>query len=141
MAGEKIQKEIYCWDWKSDGLKLYLASSNKGAVRVGFHTMGLNSLEYFTKIYPGKKVIKNRENNMMLIKALKAALRGEPYGDDLPLDISGTPFQLIVWEEISRISFGETRTYGDVAKGVGKPGGARAIGQVMNKNPLPLIFP
>lgn len=41
----------------------------------------------------------------------------------------------------ARIPFGETKTYGEVAKMMGSPGGARAVGQAMGKNPLPLIFP
>ncbi|MBU0990482.1 MAG: MGMT family protein [Proteobacteria bacterium] len=62
-------------------------------------------------------------------------------GKPLPLDFSCTPFQWTVLKAIATIPFGETRTYGEVASMVGIPKGARAVGQVMGKNPLPLIFP
>ncbi|MCJ7684347.1 MAG: MGMT family protein, partial [Desulfobacteraceae bacterium] len=70
-----------------------------------------------------------------------AALLNNPEKKPLPLDFSCTPFRWSVLKAIATIPFGETRTYGEVASMVGKPGGARAVGQVMGKNPLPLIFP
>ncbi len=52
-----------------------------------------------------------------------------------------TPFQRKVLEAISSIPPGETMTYGEVAKAAGRPGAARAVGNVMAHNPIPLIFP
>jgi len=52
-----------------------------------------------------------------------------------------TPFQRKVLETISKIPPGETMTYGDVAKAAGRPGAARAVGNVMARNPIPLILP
>jgi O-6-methylguanine DNA methyltransferase len=54
---------------------------------------------------------------------------------------SGTAFQQRVWRLLSRIPYGETRTYGDLARELGKPGCARAVGRACNANPLVLIIP
>jgi O-6-methylguanine DNA methyltransferase len=60
---------------------------------------------------------------------------------DLPIQLTGTPFQVNVWQALSRIPFGETRTYGDVAEMIEKPSATRAVGQANGKNNLPLIIP
>ena len=59
-----------------------------------------------------------------------------------PLDLSGaTPFQREVWEAARQIRGGETRSYGWLAEKLGRRGGARAVGQALGKNPLPIIVP
>lgn len=60
---------------------------------------------------------------------------------DFPVKPEGTPFELKVWKELQRIPFGQTRTYGEIAKRVGKPNAARAVGQANNKNPIPIAIP
>lgn len=70
-----------------------------------------------------------------------AYLRGERRSFDLPLDPMGTPFQQAVWAELRRIPYGETRSYGQVAAGIGKPKAVRAVGQANHRNPLPIFIP
>jgi len=60
---------------------------------------------------------------------------------DLPFALKGTPFQLCVWQELLRIPYGKTRTYGEIAAAIGKPGAARAVGMACNRNPIWLIVP
>jgi len=58
------------------------------------------------------------------------------------LDLQGaTDFQRKVWEAIKQIPYGQTRSYEWVARQVGKPGAARAVGQALGKNPLPVVVP
>jgi AraC family transcriptional regulator, regulatory protein of adaptative response / methylated-DNA-[protein]-cysteine methyltransferase len=59
----------------------------------------------------------------------------------LPLDIRATAFQRRVWEELSRIPYGESRTYGEVARAIGKPGAVRAVGHACASNPVALLIP
>ena len=70
-----------------------------------------------------------------------AYLRGERRTFDLPLAPAGTPFQRAVWAELRRIPYGETRSYAQIAAGIGKPGAARAVGQANHRNPLPVFIP
>lgn len=60
---------------------------------------------------------------------------------DLPLDTRGTPFQEAVWAEVARIPYGTTTTYGEVARRIGRPRAARAVGGANGANPLPIIIP
>jgi O6-methylguanine-DNA--protein-cysteine methyltransferase len=140
MSG-KEPSDIYCWEIESDKLKIYLASTEKGALRVGISLKKApDCVTYFQKIYPSKRIVKNEHRNRSLVESVKAALSNRPDRNKLPLYIRGTPFQMKVWKALKRIPFGETRTYGEVASMVRNPKSARAIGQAMGKNPLPLIF-
>jgi methylated-DNA-[protein]-cysteine S-methyltransferase len=54
---------------------------------------------------------------------------------------TGTPFEQRCWEALRRIPYGETRTYGQIARTVGTPNGARAVGSANHKNPIPIVIP
>ena len=60
---------------------------------------------------------------------------------DLPLSPQGTQFQRRGWEELRRIGWGSTRSYGEVARAAGSPRGARAVGMACNRNPLLIVVP
>lgn len=60
---------------------------------------------------------------------------------DLPINCEGTPFQQQVWKELQGIPYGETRSYKDIAIGIGNPKAVRAVGQANNKNPIMIIVP
>ena len=57
------------------------------------------------------------------------------------MKLEGTDFQKTVWKEISKIPFGETRTYKDLAIAIGKPNSSRAVANACGKNPYPVIIP
>jgi methylated-DNA-[protein]-cysteine S-methyltransferase len=59
----------------------------------------------------------------------------------LPLDPSGTPFQLEVWRALAQIPYGETASYRDIAIAVNRPKGSQAIGQANTRNPIPIVIP
>jgi methylated-DNA-[protein]-cysteine S-methyltransferase len=60
---------------------------------------------------------------------------------ELPLAFVGTPFQTMVWQALLTIPYGETRTYGEVARQVGQPAAARAVGAANRRNPISIIAP
>ena len=60
---------------------------------------------------------------------------------DLPLTLEGTDFQRSVWDELRRIPFGETISYGELAVRIGKPTASRAVGAANGRNPLPVVVP
>lgn len=60
---------------------------------------------------------------------------------DMPLALSGTAWQIAVWNELMRIPYGETRTYGQIAAAMGRPGAARAVGRANATNRIPLVIP
>ena len=57
------------------------------------------------------------------------------------MKLSGTEFQIKVWKEISKIPYGETRTYKDLAIAIGKPNSSRAVANACGKNPYPILIP
>ena len=66
---------------------------------------------------------------------------GERVDFDLPLDAGGTPFQRRVWQALTEIPYGSTSTYGEIARRLGRPRAARAVGGANNRNPLPVVVP
>lgn len=72
---------------------------------------------------------------------LREYFAGTRTGFDLPLDPPGTDFQRAVWKALTRISYGAVLTYGELARRMGRPGAARAIGQANARNPIPIIVP
>ncbi|MCP4643689.1 MAG: methylated-DNA--[protein]-cysteine S-methyltransferase [bacterium] len=78
-----------------------------------------------------------------LLAALDRYFAGEPERfDDVPLDFAGaTPFRQAVWEGARQIEWGRTVSYGDLAHLIGKPKAARAVGQALGANPVPLVVP
>ncbi len=74
-------------------------------------------------------------------RQLEEYFAGERRVFDLPLNPSGTPFQLRVWAALREIPYGEVRSYGDLAARIGSPGSARAVGLANGRNPIPVIVP
>ena len=75
------------------------------------------------------------------ISQLREYARGDRRDFDIPVRPRGTAFQLRVWQALQTIPYGQTRTYGDIAKQLGKPGAARAVGGACNKNGILLLIP
>jgi O-6-methylguanine DNA methyltransferase len=57
------------------------------------------------------------------------------------MEMNGTEFQRQVWAELRRIPYGQTISYGELARRVGRPKGPRAVGQANGKNPIPIVVP
>jgi methylated-DNA-[protein]-cysteine S-methyltransferase len=66
---------------------------------------------------------------------------GRRHRFELPMQLRGTAFQQEVWAELCRIPYGETISYGELARRVGRPNGPRAVGQANGKNPVAIIVP
>ncbi|WP_421198334.1 methylated-DNA--[protein]-cysteine S-methyltransferase [Aeromonas enteropelogenes] len=71
----------------------------------------------------------------------KAYFAGRLQHFTLPLAASGTAFQQTVWQALCDIPYGETRSYGDIARAIGKPNAMRAVGAANGRNPLSIIVP
>ncbi|MDX3001319.1 methylated-DNA--[protein]-cysteine S-methyltransferase [Kribbella solani] len=73
---------------------------------------------------------------------LKAYFAGELQDFTLPLSVrTGSAFERAVWQQLTRIPYGEMQTYGEVAKIVGDAGAARAVGTACNRNPIAIVVP
>lgn len=72
-------------------------------------------------------------------KQIDSYLKGSQSKFNLPLKVSGTPFQLAVWKTIAKVPFGKTVSYGEIAKAIGRPLASRAVGAAVGANPTPLL--
>ena len=75
------------------------------------------------------------------IRQLDEYFAGQRKEFDLPMSLEGTEFQLLVLEELKQIPYGETTSYGDIAKRIGRPKAVRAVGAANGRNPIPIIVP
>ena len=88
--------------------------------------------------------LENNDSNHVLksaVKQLKAYFSGTRRKFDIPLGPVGTVFQEEVWLALRSISYGETVSYSDIAKQVGRPKAVRAVGAAISKNPLSIMIP
>ena len=72
---------------------------------------------------------------------LSAYFAGEVKEFSLRLHLHGTPFQRLVWDQLQKIPYGETRTYGELADALGNPKASRAVGLANGRNPIGIIVP
>ena len=86
-----------------------------------------------------------RETDHPLLKDTEKQLREYFAGNrkvfDLPLDPQGTEFQKLVWQALRDIPFGATRSYGEIARVIGRPKAARAVGMANHVNPIVIVVP
>jgi methylated-DNA-[protein]-cysteine S-methyltransferase len=107
---------------------------------------GLSGL-YFKgqKYFPKKDKAWQRAPNHAPLKQAKRELAqyfaGRRRRFEVPLDPQGTPFQRSVWKQISKVAFGKTSTYSELARRAGHAGSARAAGAATGRNPLSVIVP
>ena len=90
---------------------------------------------------PPRGAVENRSALEPAIRQLEEYFRGERRAFELPIAPQGSSFQKRVWEELLRIPFGETRSYGQIAEAIGLPDTARAVGAANGQNPIPIVIP
>ena len=94
---------------------------------------------------PPARLMGAREDGHPLVRRTAQQLReyfqGERRSFDLPLGLEGTAFQLRVWNALLQIPYGETRSYGQLARELGTAGASRAVGAANGANPIAIIVP
>ncbi|HHU93220.1 MAG TPA: methylated-DNA--[protein]-cysteine S-methyltransferase [Halanaerobiaceae bacterium] len=117
-----------------------------GILKVRFTAVGILGISFSTA--EQNKNCKDeylREEDLSLYKyifdELNAYFMGKLRVFQVPLILEGTDFQKRVWKEIMKIPYGEVASYGEIARAIGVPKGARAVGNANNKNKVPIIIP
>ncbi len=128
--------------WKSPLGKLWLSATERGVAAIHFGEPDERERRRWRR-YGLPHPRPNDDAPLLLetLHQLEAYFHGERTAFDLPLDLRGTPFQMRVWEEVARIPYGQTRTYGMIAEAIGKPLAARAVGQAVGRNPIVIVIP
>jgi AraC family transcriptional regulator, regulatory protein of adaptative response / methylated-DNA-[protein]-cysteine methyltransferase len=91
--------------------------------------------------FPKAEIVRDDDTLGRITKAVIAHLEGRLPDIKLPLDIQATAFQRQVWEALMDVPYGETRTYGELAHAIGKPGAPRAVGRACGSNRVALVIP
>jgi len=108
--------------------RLLVARTERGVCSVSLADSDQSLEARLRREYPEAEVRRDRNGLSHWVRTLLRYLEGRQPRLDLPLDITGTAFQCRVWEALRRIPYGSTRTYGEVARAIGRPGAARAVG-------------
>lgn len=90
---------------------------------------------------PQRDWIEHRKPFAETIRQLTAYFAGKLKEFDLPLILDGTEFQILVWEHLRKIPYGETVSYGELARRIGRADAVRAVGAANGSNPIPIIVP
>jgi O-6-methylguanine DNA methyltransferase len=119
--------------------------------------MGLVALEFDARL-PGQQTIRPNPRDLRVeskkisftdcatklsryTRQLEEYFDGKRHEFSFPLDLRGTEFQLACWHALLAIPFGETRSYANIARAVGRPQGFRAVGMANNRNPIAIVVP
>jgi methylated-DNA-[protein]-cysteine S-methyltransferase len=119
---------------------IFVASTVKGVCMVDFHTSEKEFLKEARRSLSGE-MIKDDKKNRKALSQIEKYLNGRLKRFDCTLDLRGTPFQKKVWAQLMKIPYGETRSYGEIARAVGRPKAFRAVGNANGANPIPIIAP
>ena len=110
---------------------IYLAGDDEGLLELTFGD--------------DRNVVEDRIENARpfdeVISQLRAYFARELCEFDVPLKPQGTPFQLAVWEQLQKIRSGQTISYGELARRIGRPNASRAVGAANGRNPISIIIP
>ena len=103
---------------------------------------GSNMVDWLKRYLPDYELV-DKENKIIkeAKKQLKEYFEGKLRKLEIPMVLIGTEFRKTVWEALKTIPYGETRSYGEIAKQIGKPKGPRAVGQANHHNPISYFIP
>ena len=121
---------------------IQIASTSRGLAYLQLpHANGRGLTGWRRLRVPDSLVRPDEEPNRRYKAQILEFLAGERRQFDFPLDLRATPFQMQVYEEVASIPYGESRSYGEVARRLGKPQARRAVGAANGVNPIPLVVP
>ena len=120
---------------------LLVGVTDRGLCRISFDPNPERELEQLARVY-GPRVLRSTKPIERVHGELEEYLEGRRRDFDVELDLRGQPdFYVRVLAELARVGYGETTTYGTLAARAGNPRAARAVGTVMNRNPVPIVLP
>jgi methylated-DNA-[protein]-cysteine S-methyltransferase len=118
--------------------EMHIASTGAGICKVALPSENATEfMAWLRRALPGAMLIESAEANAAAIDELQAYLQGRVTEFHTRLDMHGTEFQRAVWQAVAAIPYGETRSYGEIARSIGRPLACRAVGAANGANPLP----
>jgi methylated-DNA-[protein]-cysteine S-methyltransferase len=120
---------------------LYVAVSDRGLCRISYDPEPERQTEQLARIF-GLRVLRTARPIDPVRRELDEYFEGRRREFGLPVDLRGrSDFTRVVLEQLARVPYGEVTTYGSLAARSGRPRAARAVGTIMNRNPIPIVLP
>jgi AraC family transcriptional regulator of adaptative response/methylated-DNA-[protein]-cysteine methyltransferase len=120
---------------------LLVATTERGLCAVNFGNSDTELEAALRREYPAAQVQKDEARLRAWTKALQEYFKGREFDPHLPVDVQATAFQWRVWQELRKIPYGETRSYSEVARAIGRPKAVRAVANACARNPVGLVIP
>jgi AraC family transcriptional regulator of adaptative response/methylated-DNA-[protein]-cysteine methyltransferase len=120
---------------------MLVATTGRGVCAVAFGESSKELESALRKRYTSSRLVCMPLGLAPLVRRVLALVTGNKSKAALPLDVDATVFEKRVWDALRAIPPGETRTYGEIARAVGRPGAARAVGRICSQNHLALVIP
>ena len=121
--------------------KLLVATTERGVCSVRFGESEAALLRELKHDFKAARIRRDDSGLEPVANQIKQMISGSTTALNIPLDLRGTAFQQMVWKELRRIPAGQTRSYTDVAKTIGKPRAVRAVANACGSNPVALVVP
>ena len=121
--------------------RLLMAATDKGLSSVKLGDRDRELEDDLRREYPHAAMSSDPAPQARWVRALLAPLACRSPHLDLPIDVQATAFQWSVWRYLQSIPWGETRTYGEVARGIGRPSAVRAVACACATNPVCMVVP
>jgi methylated-DNA-[protein]-cysteine S-methyltransferase len=120
---------------------LLVAMTERGLCRISYDPQPDREAEWLAETF-GVKVLRAAKPIDPVRRQLDEYFEGTRTAFELPVDLrQSAPFSRTVLEELARVPYGEVTTYGALARAAHRPKAARAVGTVMNRNPIPIVLP
>jgi len=137
----RISSGCQCVTIQSPVGKLLLAADASGLLQVHFQAESEPRVPRADGLESGSEGAAARAVLDEAVRQLAAYFAKRLQAFDLPLAADGTPFQRRVWQELRRVPYGQTISYGELARRIGRPGAARAVGAANRTNPIAIVVP
>jgi AraC family transcriptional regulator of adaptative response/methylated-DNA-[protein]-cysteine methyltransferase len=121
--------------------RLLVAGTGRGVCAVALSMDDAQLERHVREEYPAAHIARDDEGLAQWATEVRAHVDRRQQEMNLPVDVQGTPFQLRVWQELRAIPYGETRTYSEVARSIGRPSAARAVARACATNRVALLIP
>jgi len=143
LYGDLRVRPVVYWDAIATPIgRLLVAVSDAGLVRVGFRHTTAPAFTAQLAEQLDADVVRSPARTAHAVRQLRAYFAGRLRSFELPVDLGGlTTFQRRVLAATAAIPAGRLASYGDIARRIGRPGGSRAVGQALGRNPVPIVIP
>lgn len=120
---------------------LLVAATQRGVCSVSLGDNQVELTELLYREYPAAQFRRDDADLGRWVEAIVEHLSGRLPRIEVPLDLRATAFERLVWEQLRRIPYGETRSYGEIAQAINQPRASRAVGQACRQNPVAVVIP